>query len=144
MRPFLVCLLVAALPAATLASQESFCEEKVSHRSRLFGRPTYFDHEEKIPGWVFFEENRLRARVHGNTFWNVQGKLEEKFPVDDFLFDPVVFALNRPEDFQGPFTGHIGRGEIRLKWEESGATITGRAPIGDFDIKGDSHIDYSP
>ncbi|KAG0270772.1 hypothetical protein BGZ95_001547, partial [Linnemannia exigua] len=118
MRVSLTCLLAAILPAAILgASQESFCEEKVSHRSRLFGRPAYYDLEEEIPG----------------------GKLEEKFPVDDFLFDPLTFTFNHPKDFEGPFKGHIGRGEIFLKWEKSDASIRGRAPIGDFSVTGETH-----
>lgn len=145
MRLSLACLLAAVLPAATLAaSQESFCEEKVSHRSRLFGRPAYNDLEEKVPGWIFFEQNRIQARIHGNTFWNVKGSLEEKFPVDDFLFDPVTLTFKHQMDFDGPFTGHIGRGQLLLKWEKSGATITGRAPIGDFKVKGETYVDHSP
>ncbi|KAG0273238.1 hypothetical protein BGZ97_010767, partial [Linnemannia gamsii] len=71
------------------------------------------------------------------------GKLEEKFPVDDFLFDPVVLTFNRPQDFEGSFTGRVGRGEILLKWEKTGATLTGRAPIGDFEVKGETYINYS-
>ncbi|KAG0274392.1 hypothetical protein BGZ96_004353 [Linnemannia gamsii] len=145
MRVSLTCLLAAVLPAAILgASQESFCEEKVSHRSRLFGRPAYYDLEEKAPGWVFFEENSIRARIHGNTYWNLRGKLEEKFPVDDFLFDPLTFTFNYPKDFEGPFKGHIGRGEFLLKWEKSDASIRGRAPIGDFSVTGETHVNYSP
>ena len=144
MRLFLVSLLVAVLPAASLARQESFCEDNISHRGRLFGRPAYQDLEEKIPGWVFFEENRIQARIHGETFWNIKGKIEEKFPADDFLFDSLTFTLNHPLDFEGPFTGVVGRGEIVLNWEKSGASIVGRSPIGDFSIKGQTYIDWSP
>ncbi|KAF9959299.1 hypothetical protein BGZ72_009876, partial [Mortierella alpina] len=121
----------------------SFCEDKISHRGRLFGRPAYHDLEERAPGWLFLEENRLQARIHGNTYWNIRGQLDEKFPIDDFLFDPSIFTFNHPKDFEGPFSGRIGRGEVNLKWE-SGATITGRSPIGDFEVKGKSYVAYSP
>ena len=99
---------------------------------------------EKIPGWVFFQENRLQARIHGNTFWNIKGTLEENFPIEDFLFDPIVLTLNHPQDYDGNFTGTIGRGEISMSWEKSGATINGRSPVGDFEIKGQSYVNYSP
>ncbi|KAK3835437.1 MAG: hypothetical protein JOS17DRAFT_737159 [Linnemannia elongata] len=143
MRPFLVCLLAAVLPAACLADQESFCEDKISRRGRLFGRPAYYDLKEQIPGWVFFSENRLQGRVHGNTYWNIKGELDEKFPIDDLLFDPLIYTLNHPTDFDGPFSGRIGRGEILLKWERSGATITGRSGLGDFEVKGKTRVDWS-
>ncbi len=97
-----------------------------------------------IPGWVFFQEDRFQARIHGNTFWNIRGKLDEKFPLDDFLFDPLVLTLNRPDDFTGKFNGTIGQGQISLAWENSVATITGRSPVGDFEIKGESEVSYSP
>ncbi|KAI9240062.1 MAG: hypothetical protein BYD32DRAFT_409445 [Podila humilis] len=144
MRPFLVCLLAAVLPAASLAGQESFCEDKISRRGRLFGRPAYYDLEEKIPGWIFFDQNRIQGRIHGNTYWNIKGELQEKFPLDEFLLDPVVYSLNHPADFDGPFSGRIGRGEIVLKWEKSGATIIGRSGQGDFEVKGKTHVDWSP
>ncbi|KAF9149302.1 hypothetical protein BG015_008899 [Linnemannia schmuckeri] len=144
MRPFLVCLLAAVLPATCLARQESFCEDKVSYRGRLFGRPAYHDLQEQVPGWVFFNQNRIQGRVHGNTFWNIKGELKENFPMDDFMFDPVTYTLNHPADFEGPFSGKIGRGEITLKWERSGATITGRSPIGDFEVEGKTYVDWSP
>ncbi|KAH8662409.1 hypothetical protein BX600DRAFT_498942 [Xylariales sp. PMI_506] len=99
---------------------------------------------EKIPGWAYFEGETFRARIHGNTFWNVKGKLKEPFPLDDFLFDPLLFTLNHPEDFSGEFNGTIGRGQISLTWEKSGATIVGRSPVGDFEVAGKSEIDYSP
>ena len=99
---------------------------------------------QKIPGWIFFEENRLRARIHGNTFWNIKGTLEENFPIDDFLFDPIVLTLNQIQDYEGNFTGTIGRGEISLLWDKSGATINGRSPVGDFEIKGQTIVDYAP
>ncbi|KAF5132799.1 hypothetical protein E5D57_003420 [Metarhizium anisopliae] len=99
---------------------------------------------EEIEGWILFTEQKLQARIHGNTFWNVKGKLDDKFPVGSFKFEPVTFTLRRPEDYNGRFTGHAGRGEIVLRWEKSGATIAGRSPIGDFFLKGESYIDYSP
>lgn len=100
--------------------------------------------EEKIPGWVFFQENRFLGRIHGNTFWNIKGKLDENFPYDDFLFDPLVYTINHPQDLAGKFNGTIGKGQISLAWEQSGATIEGRSPIGDFEIKGETFVDYSP
>ena len=99
---------------------------------------------DKIPGWVFIEEDRFQARVHGNTFWNIKGKLDERYPIDESLFDPVIFTLNVPHDFEGTFNGTIGNGQIFLAWEKSGATITGRSPVGDFEVKGESSIRYSP
>ena len=82
--------------------------------------------------------------MHGNTFWNILGELDDPFPIDEFLFDDLILTLNRPEDFDGNFTGTIGRGEISLLWDKSGATINGRSPIGDFTIKGQTHVAYSP
>ncbi|KAF9977040.1 hypothetical protein BGZ73_007153 [Actinomortierella ambigua] len=140
MRLSIVCLLAAALPAACFARQDSFCGDT----ENLYNRPAYKDLEEKVPGWVFLEENRLQARVHGNTFWNIKGKLDEKVEFDEHLFDPVIFTLNSPEDFKGRFKGHAGRGEFLLKWEKSGATIVGRSPIGDYFFTGESWVDYSP
>ncbi|EFY84359.1 hypothetical protein J3458_015221 [Metarhizium acridum] len=99
---------------------------------------------EEIDGWVLFSEEKLQARIHGNTFWNVKGKLDDRFPVGSFKFDPVTFRLRHPEDYKGRFTGYAGRGQIVLRWEKSGATISGRSPIGDFPIEGESYVDYSP
>ncbi|KAL9625989.1 MAG: hypothetical protein Q9204_007675 [Flavoplaca sp. TL-2023a] len=99
---------------------------------------------EKIPGWAFFAGDTLLARVHGNTFWKIKGKLDEKLPIDDFLFDPLRFTLSHPIDFEGTFNGTIGKGEVSLAWEKSGATITGKSPVGDFEVKGESTIDFSP
>ena len=99
---------------------------------------------EQIPGWIFFTADTFRARIHGNTFWNLRGKLDDKFPFDDFLFDPLIFSLNRPDDFAGTFNGTIASGQFSLAWENSGATIMGRSPIGDFEIKGSSEVSYSP
>ncbi|KAG0275243.1 hypothetical protein BGZ97_010344 [Linnemannia gamsii] len=145
MRLSFACLLAAVLPACALAaSQESFCEEKVSHRSRLFGRPAYYDLEEKVPAWIFFKWNQIQARPYTDEDWTIVGWLEEKFPVSDFLFDPVILTFNKPKDFAGPFTGRVGRGEILLRWEESGATITGRAPIGDYEISGETYLSSPP
>ncbi|KAL2065140.1 hypothetical protein VTL71DRAFT_4281 [Oculimacula yallundae] len=100
--------------------------------------------QEKIPGWVFLEGKRFQARIHGNTFWNVKGELDENFPIEDFLLDPLIFSLNHPADFEGSFSGRIGRGEVNLKWEKSGATIVGRSGAGDFEIKGKTRVDWSP
>ncbi|OWP06901.1 twin-arginine translocation pathway signal sequence domain protein [Marssonina coronariae] len=99
---------------------------------------------EQIPGWIYFDGQRMQARIHGNTFWNIKGELGEDFPQGEFLFDPLIFSLNHPNDFEGDFTGEIGRGEINLKWEKTGATITGRSPVGDFKVNGKTRIDWSP
>ncbi|PBP22574.1 hypothetical protein BUE80_DR006439 [Diplocarpon rosae] len=100
--------------------------------------------QENIPGWIFFDGQKIQARIHGNTFWNIKGELMDQFPMDEFLFDPLIFSLNHPNDFEGEFTGQIGRGEITLQWEKSGASIKGRSSVGDYTIKGKTHIDWSP
>ncbi|EKD15650.1 hypothetical protein MBM_06278 [Drepanopeziza brunnea f. sp. 'multigermtubi' MB_m1] len=114
---------------------------------------------EQIPGWMFFDGKRLQARIHGNTFWNIKGEHEDTrantlpsttppvaqaLPMDEVLLDPIIFCLNHPSDFDGPFTGRIGRGEILMTWEKSGATIRGRSGLGDFEIKGTTEVDWSP
>ncbi|KAJ5040346.1 uncharacterized protein L3040_006002 [Drepanopeziza brunnea f. sp. 'multigermtubi'] len=99
---------------------------------------------EQIPGWMFFDGKRLQARIHGNTFWNIKGELAQALPMDEVLLDPIIFCLNHPSDFDGPFTGRIGRGEILMTWEKSGATIRGRSGLGDFEIKGTTEVDWSP
>ena len=63
-----------------------------------------------IPEWAFIQSDRLLARIHGNTFWNIKGTLDQKFPLDEFLFDPLLFKLNHPEDFRGKFNGTVGQG----------------------------------
>ncbi|KAF9320278.1 hypothetical protein BG003_006668 [Podila horticola] len=143
MRHFLFYMFAAALPAVTLARQESFCEAKVSHRGRLFGRPAYCDLEGKLPGYLYLEDKRIIGRIHGPTFWHIKGELQDKMPLDSLLIDPVIYSLNHPLDLEGSFTGSIGRGEITLKWK-SGATITGRAGYGDFNIKGETYVEHSP
>jgi hypothetical protein len=100
--------------------------------------------KEQIPGWIFLVQDTFQARVHGNTFWNVKGTLEEEFPLEDFFFDPLLFTFKNPEDFSGTFTGAIGRGQISLVWEKSNATMVGRSPVGDFQITGTTKIDYRP
>lgn len=100
---------------------------------------------ERIPGWVFIEQNRLQGRIHGRTFWNVKADLSESFPLDEVLFDPVVFELNRPEDYSGDFVGSITDGIFSLQWQKSGATITGRTAVtGVYTIRGVGRTDYSP
>ena len=97
---------------------------------------------EKIPGWVFIEKDRFIARLHGNVFWSIQGKVDEIFPTDELLLDPVFMTLNVPEDFAGKFNGTIGRGEISLTWEKSGAMITGRSHFGDVEVHGETIVRY--
>ncbi|KAH9220355.1 hypothetical protein DL95DRAFT_290092, partial [Leptodontidium sp. 2 PMI_412] len=100
--------------------------------------------QEEIPGWIYFDGKRFQGRIHGNTYWNIKGELDEALPIDELLIDPVVFKLNHPTDFDGEFTGHIGRGEAVLKWEKTGASISGRSGHGDFAFKGKTYIDWSP
>lgn len=66
----------------------------------------------------------------------------EKIPVGEALFDPVIFSLTIPNDMAGAFNGTIGKGQISLAWDKSGATITGRSRYGDFEVKGGSLINY--
>ena len=60
------------------------------------------------------------------------------------LFDPLLFKLNYPENFAGNFNGTVGQGQISIAWEDSGATIIGRSPVGDFEVSGKTIVDYSP
>ncbi|CAN9095037.1 unnamed protein product [Alternaria alternata] len=98
--------------------------------------------DEKIPGWVFVEGKRIMGRIHGNAFWTIKGELAENLPVEDFLFDPLLFSLNHPKDFEGEFTGEFGNGQMKMNWT-SGATIIGRSWLTDHTIKGKTVIDYS-
>ncbi|PVH89461.1 hypothetical protein DL98DRAFT_402124, partial [Cadophora sp. DSE1049] len=99
---------------------------------------------EQVPGWLFFDGMRIQGRIYGNTFWNIKGELDDQFPIKEFFLDSLTYTLNHPMDYDGAFTGTIGRGQVELKWEKSGATIGGRAGVGDFTIKGETHIDWSP
>ncbi|KAG0260479.1 hypothetical protein DFQ27_003507 [Actinomortierella ambigua] len=139
MRPFLVCLLAAVLPAASFASQEPFCEDKISRTGRLFGRPAFYDLEEKVPGSIFFSENRLQGQPLENSYWMLIGQLNEQIPKEAFKLAPVIYTMNGLQDFEGEFEGYVGRGEIRLKWS-SGATIQGRSDKGDFKVSGRSFV----
>jgi hypothetical protein len=85
----------------------------------------------------------MQGRIHGNTFWRIRGELTEDFPAEEFLFDPLVFTLNHPQDFEGEFTGEFGNGQMKMNWT-SGATITGKSGLSDHTIKGKTTIDYSP
>ncbi len=70
MRPFLVCVLAAVLPAACLAHQEPVCEDGVSHRGPLFGRPAYHDLLGRQLGWVSIRSDILMARIEGT--WDIE------------------------------------------------------------------------
>lgn len=85
-------------------------------------------------------ENNFRGRIHGTTFWNIAGTFEEKIPVDEYPFDPLIFIFDHPDDMAGPFNGTVGNGQISLVWEKSGATIIGRSGLGDWAVKGNSSI----
>ncbi|KAH7364633.1 hypothetical protein BKA65DRAFT_546502 [Rhexocercosporidium sp. MPI-PUGE-AT-0058] len=115
-----------------------------SHSNPGISAPEISITQERIPGWLYFDGKRLQGRIHGNTFWNIKGELAKDFPIHEFLMDPVIFTLNHPTDFDGAFTGEIGRGEVSLKWEKSGATITGRSGAGDYTVEGKTHVDWSP
>ena len=99
---------------------------------------------EQTTGWADFQGDRLQARIYNNNFWHIKGSLDEKFPIDEFRFDPLTLTWNHPTDFEGKFNGTIGRGRISLGWEKSGATIIGGSPVGDFEVKGQTTIDWSP
>ena len=92
---------------------------------------------------MLFAGDRILARIHGNNYWNIKGQLDEKLPIDEIVFDPLLFTLSSLQDYDGNFTGTIGRGEIFLTWT-SGATINGRSSIGDYEVKGQTHVDHSP
>ena len=102
---------------------------------------------ERIPGWLFINGDSFQARIHGNTFWNVKGKLSEKFLLDEYLFDPLIFTLNHPADFEGSFNGTFGKDQVSLVWEKSGATIGSNRQTGldqAIEVKGETKIDWSP
>ncbi|KAF9165981.1 hypothetical protein DFQ26_008915 [Actinomortierella ambigua] len=143
MRPFLGCLLVALLPAALFASPEPFCEEKISRTGRLFGRPAYYDLEQELPGYLHLIENEIRGGVEVPTFWSLEGKLEEKLLEYPMFLPGLMYKFNDPKDFEGPFEATFGRGEAKLEWHRSGASITGRSPIGDRKVKGEARILYA-
>ena len=88
-------------------------------------------------------QDKFQAGIRRDTSWNIRGNLDEKFPFDDFFFDDLIFKLSQPQDFAGNFTGTIGKGQISLAWEQSGATIFGRSSVGEFEIKGQTHVDYA-
>ncbi|KAF9579517.1 hypothetical protein BGW38_004196 [Lunasporangiospora selenospora] len=142
MRSLLVYVLAVALPALSLASQESFCEGESSHQGLLFGRPAQSNKVQELPGYVFIDNDRIVARVHGPTFWHIKGELSKTIELDT-LFDPVTFTLNHPVDFDGPFTGSISEGEIVLRWK-SGATITGRSDYGNYEVSGVAKAWFTP
>ncbi|KAG0224708.1 hypothetical protein B0O80DRAFT_423589 [Mortierella sp. GBAus27b] len=138
MRLFLVSLLAAVIPAASLARQESFCEENISYRRNPVGRPTYHDLEE-VKGWAMFDKSEIKARQYQSGSWQIIGTLEEKLPLGLYIADGLTFSLNEPEDFNGRFFGWIGRGQVNLRWE-SGATIVGPARVGDFQVSGETRV----
>ncbi|KAF9161504.1 hypothetical protein DFQ26_004497 [Actinomortierella ambigua] len=143
MRPFLACLLAVVLPAASFASQEPFCEDKISRTGRLFGRPAFYDLEESVPGFVYINKNFIRGRVSDDS-WGLIGTLEQKLPLEGFKFKHMTFTMDKAEDFIGRFEGFIGRGQIVLKWPKSGASIVGRSVVGDFPVSGTSRISKKP
>ncbi|KAF3935376.1 hypothetical protein ABW20_dc0100636 [Dactylellina cionopaga] len=122
-------------------SQKETVTDATKNKCPLMGGAT---ETEQIPGWLFLQGARLQGRIHGNTYWNIKGELNEKLPIEELLLDPLIYNLNHPTDFEGEFTGRIGRGEVIFKWEKSGATITGRSGQGDFEIKGKTRVDWSP
>jgi len=79
------------------------------------------------------------GRLHGNTFWKIKGDLADDFPLEDFLFDPLMFTFNHHEDFEGEFTGEFGNGQMKMNWT-SGAAIFGRSFLGDTTIKGKTTV----
>ncbi|KAG0260476.1 hypothetical protein DFQ27_003504 [Actinomortierella ambigua] len=119
-----------------------FCEDRISRTGRLFGRPAFYDLEEKMPGSVFLSVNSLRAEPIENPYWMVLGKLEKEIPKGPFRFGLLMKMPNGPQDFEGEFSGHVGRGEIYVVWKKSGASMNGISPGGYFKFKGKSVVRY--
>lgn len=94
---------------------------------------------EQISGWAFITGVSFEARSHDNMFWGIRGILDEKFPIDEFLFDPITFTFSHLGDFVGKFNGTVGSGEISLKWK-SGGTMRGESSVGDYEVTGQSTI----
>ena len=51
----------------------------------------------------------------------------------------MEYKFDELSDLDGDFRGHIGRGELYIRYE-SGATITGKVGFGDFFIQGKTTI----
>ncbi|KAG0259161.1 hypothetical protein DFQ27_004203, partial [Actinomortierella ambigua] len=56
------------------------------------------------------------------------------------LLQGLTYKFNDPKDFEGPFEATFGRGEAKVEWHRSGASITGGSPIGDKTVKGDATV----
>ncbi|KAG0257505.1 hypothetical protein DFQ27_005081 [Actinomortierella ambigua] len=52
----------------------------------------------------------------------------------------LTYKFNQPEDFEGPFEATFGRGEAKIEWHRSGASITGGSPFGDQKVKGQARL----
>ncbi|KAG0269580.1 hypothetical protein DFQ27_003043, partial [Actinomortierella ambigua] len=114
--------------------------EKISRTGRLFGRPAYYDLEEKLPGFLEIDANRFNGRLYERTFWSLAGYFEEKLSDDRMLLPGLTYKFKNPQDFEGPFEATFGGGEAKLEWRKSGASITGGSPIGDKTVKGKAHL----
>ncbi|KAF9904335.1 hypothetical protein EC991_002841 [Linnemannia zychae] len=112
----------------------TLCEDKTSFRGSLFGRPAYYDPKEGISGRLFFYENWFDGDLdeYESYIWRVRGILDENIPLEDLIVNPATFSFPYAFDYYGEFSGRVSRGEVFLKWERSGATVTGRSGQGDF------------
>ncbi|KAF9162491.1 hypothetical protein DFQ26_003513 [Actinomortierella ambigua] len=138
MRPFLVCLLAAILPATSFASQEPFCEDGISRTGRLFGRPAFYDLEREVQGTVLLKGSKIRGLPQTER-WVIVGNLEEGIPKEPLELKWLTFTMNDFKDFEGKFEGHVGR-EVLLRWTETGASIQGQSDYGDFEVSGTSRV----
>ncbi|KAF8724898.1 hypothetical protein AX14_008487 [Amanita brunnescens Koide BX004] len=96
---------------------------------------------EKVVGYISFEGDHILGRSHKASLWTLIGTLNERLPVS-VKINPVEYKFNEIEDLNGRFKGHIGFGNLHIKYLRSGATITGRAGVGDFEIDGETKIIY--
>ena len=57
------------------------------------------------------------------------GTFSRKLPFPQ-LVDPARYKFAKLSDLTGKFTGHVVKGELSIKYEKHGATITGKANEG--------------
>ncbi|KAF8724897.1 hypothetical protein AX14_008486 [Amanita brunnescens Koide BX004] len=103
--------------------------------------PVETENREKVIGYISFEGDHILGHPHDVSIWTLIGTLNERLPVS-VKINPVDYKFNEVEDLNGKFEGHIGFGNLHIKYLKSGATITGRASVGDYDIKGETWIAY--
>ncbi|KAF9164003.1 hypothetical protein DFQ26_001916 [Actinomortierella ambigua] len=136
MRLFLGCLLVAVLPAALFANPEPFCEDKISRTGRLFGRPAHYDLQQQFPGWLHIVNADLYGELDMDTEWYILGHFGALMTERPRYFYDLTYTFNEPKDLQGSFLATFSGGQAVIKWNKSGATITGRINLPDRTVKG--------